>query len=204
MNRKNNNMTQHFTTSPQNTDRDAHIRDAQNAVIARMKSDPSKARSTVKTNGHIGEGLACHVTQGRFEIMLDMGRAMGGECAGLSPGFHGRAAIAACVAMAVKMLAARESVRFEAVDVSVEMDFDDAALFGLGSGHAAPLDTRIAIDVTTDAADSTVRGIVDQALAWDIWYLALRDPQQVSTRLSVHEPGGVPGEWRAQHGKKHQ
>ncbi|MBU2868035.1 OsmC family protein [Pacificibacter marinus] len=197
-------MTQHFTTSPQNTDRDAHIRDAQNAVIARMKSDPSKARSTVKTNGHISEGLACHVTQGRFEMMLDMGRAMGGECAGLSPGFHGRAAIAACVAMAVKMLAARESVRFEAVDVSVEMDFDDAALFGLGSGHAAPLDTRIAIDVTTDAADSTVRGIVDQALAWDIWYLALRDPQQVSTRLSVHEPGRVPGGRRAQHGKKHQ
>lgn len=192
-------MTQHLTASPQDMDRDAQIRDAQTAVIARMKSDPDKARSTIKTNGHIGEGLACHVTQGRFEMVLDMGKAMGGACAGLSPGFHGRAAIAACVAMAVKMLAARESVRFEAVDVSVEMDFDDAALFGLGSGNAAPLDTRIAIDVTTDADQSTVQDIVDQALAWDIWYLALRDPQQVSTRLSIHEPGHAPGGQRAQH-----
>lgn len=192
-------MTQHLTASPQAMDRDAQIRDAQAAVIARMKSDPDKARSTIKTNGHIGEGLACHVTQGRFEMVLDMGKAMGGACAGLSPGFHGRAAIAACVAMAVKMLAARESVRFEAVDVSVEMDFDDAALFGLGSGNAAPLDTRIAIDVTTDADQSTVQDIVDQALAWDIWYLALRDPQQVSTRLSVLEPGHAPGRQRAQH-----
>lgn len=186
-------MTQHLTASPKGMDRDAQIRDAQTAVIACMKSDPGKARSTIRTNGHIGEGLACHVTQGRFEMVLDMGRAMGGECAGLSPGFHGRAAIAACVAMAVKMLAARNSVRFEAVDVSVEMDFDDAALFGLGSGNAAPLDTRIAIDVTTDADESTVQDIVDQALAWDIWYLALRDPQQVSTRLSVHETGRAPG-----------
>lgn len=192
-------MTQHLTASPQAMDRDAEIRDAQAAVIARMKSDPDKARSTIKTNGHIGEGLACHVTQGRFEMVLDMGKAMGGACAGLSPGFHGRAAIAACVAMAVKMLAARESVRFEAVDVSVEMDFDDAALFGLGSGNAAPLDTRIAIDVRTDADECTVQDIVDQALAWDIWYLALRDPQQVSTRLSVLEPGHAPGRQRAQH-----
>ncbi len=185
-------MTRHFTAATQDTDRDAQIRAAQTAVIARMTVDLTKARSTIQTRGHIGEGLACRVTQGRFETVLDMGRAMGGDCAGLSPGFHGRGAIAACVAMAVKMLAARRSVRFEAVDVSVEMDFDDAALFGLGSGPAAPLDTRIGIDVTTDAADSIVREIVDQALAWDIWYLALRDPQQVSTRLSVHDTSRTP------------
>lgn len=192
-------MSKHVIPPTQATVGDTKIRVAQNAVIARMQSDPDKARSTLVTKGHVDDGLACHVTQGRFEMVLDMGRAMGGDCAGLSPGFHGRAAIAGCVAMAVKMLAARESVGFEAVDVSVEMDFDDAALFGLGSGRAAPLDTRIVIDVTTDAPESTVQDIVDQALAWDPWYLALRDPQQVSTRLSVHETGHAPGQQRAQH-----
>lgn len=173
----------------QGADRDAHIRDAQTAVMARMQADLAKAKSTVTTKGHVGEGLACRVTQGRFDAMLDLGKAMGGDCTGPSPGFFARAAIAGCVAIAVKMLAARKNVRFEAVDVTVETDFDDAALFGLGSGHAAPRDTRIGIDVITDAPEKTVREIVDQALAWDTWFLALRDPQQTTTRLSVRDTG---------------
>ena len=139
-------MTHQLKIPVQGTDRDAQIREAQNAVIARMLSDLSKARSTLLTTGRVGDGLACHVTQGRFEAVLDLGFAMGGECAGPSPGFFARAAIAGCVAMAVKMLAAREGFRFDNVDVTVETDFDDAALFGLGSGQAAPLETRIGIE----------------------------------------------------------
>lgn len=180
-------MTLHTNPLSVDTDRDARIRQAQTAVIARMQSDPGKARSTILTRGHVGDGLACRVTQGDFEALLDLGQAMGGDGSGPSPGFFARAAIAGCVAMAVKMLAAREGVRFEAVDVAVETDFDDAALFGLGTGKAAPLETRIGIEVTTDASKSVVRKFVDQALAWDPWYLALREPQQVSTHLSVRD-----------------
>ncbi len=111
---------------------------------------------------------------------------MGGGAAGPSPGFFARAAIVGCVAIAVKMLAARRGVAFRTVDVSVEMDSDDAALFGMGTGRAAPLETRIGIDITTDANDSIVRDIVDQALEMDPWFLALRDPQSVVTAISVH------------------
>lgn len=178
-------MTQGLKHPTEEMHREARIRAAQKAVIARMQSDPGKAKSTLVTTGHVGHGLACHVTQGRFEALLDLGKAMGGDCAGPSPGFFARAAIAGCVSMAIKMLAARESVHFEAVDVAVEMDFDDAALFGVGNGNAAPLETRIGIAVKTDAPDSMVEAIVDQALAWDPWFLALRDPQRVSTRLST-------------------
>jgi uncharacterized OsmC-like protein len=182
-------MTQQLTVSTDHTDRDLQIRIAQAAVIARMQSDIAKARSTLVTQGRVDEGLACRVTQGRFETVCDLGKAMGGNCEGPSPGFFARAAIAGCVAMAVKMLAARNGVRFDAVDVSVEMDFDDAALFGLGSGSAGPLETRIGIDISTDTPESAVRKIVDQALEWDPWYLALRNPQQVSTRLTVNDTG---------------
>ena len=185
-------MTHHLKIPVQGIDRDAQIRDAQNEVIARMQSELSKARSTIQTKGHIGDGLACHVTQGRFEAVLDLGIAMGGKCAGPSPGFFARAAIAGCVALAVKMLAAREGVRIENIEVIVETDFDDAGLFGLGSGQAAPLETRVGIDITTDAPEGTVRDVVNRALAWDPWYLALRDPQQVSTRLCVRDAGRTP------------
>ena len=130
-------------------DSNTHIQKAQHAVIARMEAAPEKAQSTLRTCGLVEDGLACRVTQGKFEALLDLGLAMGGTATGPSPGFCGRAAIAGCVAIAVKMLAAREGVAFSRVDVAVEMDFDDAALFGVGQGNAAPLATRVAVDIET-------------------------------------------------------
>lgn len=166
-------------------DRDAVIRNSQNNVIARMQEDSDKARSTIVTTGRIGEGLACTVTQGKFSTVTDLGRGMGGDAAGPSPGFHARVAIAGCVGMAVKMLAAREGLAFHAVEVTVETDFDDGALFGLGTASAAPVETRVSIHVESDAGEMAVTEIVDRALAMDPWYLALRDAQRVVPRLTV-------------------
>lgn len=165
---------------------DERIRSAQNSVVARMAANIAAARSTILTAGRVEDGLTCRVEQGKFNAVLDLGPGMGGGAAGPSPGFFARAAIVGCVAIAVKMLAARRGVAFRTVDVSVEMDSDDAALFGMGTGRAAPLETRIGIDITTDATDSIVRDIVDQALEMDPWFLALRDPQSVITAISVH------------------
>ena len=165
--------------------RDARIRDAQNAVIARMKKDPEKARSTLAVTGRVEEGLACKVTQGKFEAVLDLGPGMGGDAAGPSPGFFARAAIAGCVGIAIKMLAAREGRVFRSVDVTVETDFDDAALFGIGNGSAAPEETRVSIDISTEEEAAVARDIVDRALRMDPWFVALRDPQVVETSVAV-------------------
>ncbi|MCY1128493.1 OsmC family protein [Frigidibacter sp. RF13] len=178
-------MTQIHTLSKATSDRDLRIRTAQEAVIARMTAAPEKARSTLTTHGRVDEGLACRVSQGKFEATLDLGPGMGGDAAGPSPGFFARAAIVGCVAIAVKMLAARGGIRFEAVDVKVEMEFDDAALFGIGDGNAAPVATRILVAITTDADQGVVQDIVRRALDMDPWFLALRDPQKVSARVTL-------------------
>ncbi|SDL04271.1 OsmC family protein [Aliiruegeria lutimaris] len=123
--------------------RDRVIRKAQTAVIERIRADPVRARSTIRTTSHVGEGLACEVTQGPFSATLDLGKGTGSDAAGSSPGFFARAAIAGCVAIAVKMLAARNGVRFDNIDVAIETDFDDAALFGIDDGNAASVRTRV-------------------------------------------------------------
>lgn len=184
---KENEMIRKMTAAvPQHGTRDDRIRLAQNAVIARMTAIPDAARSTILTSGRVDDGLICRVEQGRFSAVLDLGPGMGGDAAGPSPGFFARAAIAGCVSIAVKMLAARSGVALDAVDVSVETDFDDAALFGLGSGKAAPLNTRIGIVVTSEAPEGRVQDIVDQALANAPWFRSLQDPQQISTHLTVN------------------
>ncbi|WP_172330650.1 OsmC family protein [Mangrovicoccus sp. HB161399] len=169
---------------------DARIREAQSRVIARMEADLSAARSTIVTTGEIGEGLACQVQQGRFSAVLDLGPGMGGTAAGPSPGFHARAAICGCVAIQVKMLAAREGLAFDRVLVTVETDFDDAALFGLGDGPAAPLETRVAIAIDSAEDSDRIEALVDRALEMDPWYMALRDRQRVRSTLSVRPAAG--------------
>ena len=168
---------------------DARIRDAQQAVIDRIAAAPEEARSTIRTTGEIGAGLACTVTQGKFTATTDLGPGMGGDAAGPSPGFFARAGIVGCVGIAVKMLAAREGVHFERVNVAIETDFDDAALFGIGPGGAAPTETRVSLDIVSEADPAVIDDIVARALAMDPWFLALRDPQSVATTIRVTAPG---------------
>lgn len=166
------------------TDRDTRIRNAQSRAIERMKADGNGAISTTVTTGVIREGLACQIRQGQFALLSDLGRGMGGDGSGPSPSFFARAAIAACVAMAIKMHAANEGRSFREVEVSVATDMCDLALWGIGDVGAAPLRTEISIDIETDEAPEVVVKIVETALARDPWYLALRDSQAIATKLT--------------------
>jgi uncharacterized OsmC-like protein len=56
---------------------------------------------------------------------------MGGEDAGPTPGYYARAGIVGCVAIGIKMAAARACYNFRRVDVRLECDFDDRAFYGL-------------------------------------------------------------------------
>ena len=161
------------------TERDAHIRASQNQVIERLSSNPAKAVTTLSMSGTADDGLTCRVQQGRHTALMDMGAAMGGEARGPSPGFHARAGIVGCVAIATKMAAAREGLAFRSVLVDLEMDSDDLAIFGLGGMNAAPIETRITIHIDTDEPEPVVADLVGRVLEMDPWFLALRDAQEV-------------------------
>lgn len=165
------------------SNRDHTIRDAQNLVIARLSANPGAARSTIVSSGHIDEGLTCKVQQGKFSAIMDLGRGMGGDAAGPSPGFFARAGIVGCVAIATKMAAARSGLSLRQVDVEVETDFDDLGLFGLGEAGAAPTETRITIVIDSDEEETEIRNLIAKVLEMDPWFLALRDAQQVKTSV---------------------
>ncbi|MDV7145738.1 OsmC family protein [Tropicimonas sp. TH_r6] len=171
-------------TGPRNpvpqAERDAHVRSCQEKVIQRLSTDPDRAVTTSTMSGTVGDGVACTVTQGRHSAVMDMGPAMGGEERGPSPGFFARAGIVGCVAIALKLAAAREGLTFRSVDIDLETTSDDLAIFGLGGGRAAPLETRITIHIDTDEPDDSVSDLIERVLEMDTWFLALRDPQNVS------------------------
>jgi uncharacterized OsmC-like protein len=166
--------------------RDLRIMTAQKRAATIMQNQPERAHSTTATKARVGEGLTCRIQQGKFDAIADLGPGMGGDAAGPSPSFYARAAIASCVAIAIKMLAATEGMTFHNVDVTVETDMDDLALFGIGSSSAAPLETRVAIQIESDEDASDVSKIVSTALARDPWYLALQHEQNVTSALAIN------------------
>jgi len=164
-------------------DHDAEMRDKQERVISIFRKKPGAAFSTNKATGHLGQGLACTVRQDGHEARMDMNRLLGGDESGPSPGFFIRAGLVGCVAIGIKMTAVREGVRIDALDVDVEMDFDDGAMFGLGTNTAAPLATRLTIRIDSPAPHAALEAMVARALAADPYFLALRDAQKVTAKL---------------------
>jgi uncharacterized OsmC-like protein len=166
--------------------RDLEIRAAQARAADIFRKKPDAAFSTKRASGHLNEGLVCTVRQGDYEVVADMPKVLGGLGSAPSPGFFVRAGLASCVAIGIKITAAREGIAVEAIDVDVDMDFDDSALLGMGGNTAAPLETRLTITVKSAAPWSEVTAMVQRALAADPFYLALRDAQNVKV-------GMVPG-----------
>jgi len=164
-------------------DRNAEIRAAQEQIIAQYREKPSEAFSTSSASARIENGLTCTFRQGDREAIMDMGKALGGDDKGPSPGFFIRAGLAGCLAMGIKLTAIREAIVLDAIDVDIEMDFDDGAMFGVGNNTAAPLATRFVITLQTSAPSANVTAMVERALAADPYYLALRDAQNVTARV---------------------
>jgi uncharacterized OsmC-like protein len=162
------------------------IRAAQDRVAEAFRRKPGMAFSTAKGSARVADGLLCHYRQDGREVSMDMGTVLGGAGAAPTPGFYFRAAVAGCVAIGIKMTAAREGIEIESVDVGIEMDFDDSAILGLGTHSAAPLETRLVISLRSREDGGKLNALVDHALAADPFFLALKDAQKVITTL---EPG---------------
>ncbi|WP_170425276.1 OsmC family protein [Ruegeria arenilitoris] len=162
------------------TPNDTHIQTCQNQVIKHLTENPAQSLSTTTITGSIHDGLQCQVTQGRHSVSMDMGKAMGGNASAPSPGFFAKAGMVGCIAIATRMTAAREGLSIRSVHVEVETETDTLAIFGLGGGNAAPLDTRVRIIIESDEPDAQIDALVNRVLSRDTWFLALRDAQPVT------------------------
>jgi len=164
---------------------DQEIRSAQEQLISTFDEDADAALGTVTAEASISNGLACRVSEGDHVTEVDMPVAFGGTATGPSPGFHARAAVASCVAIGIKSAAVRAGLNLETVNVRIEMDFDDSAIFHMGKNTAAPTATRLLVTIKSEHSDEELKSLVDDALEADPYFLALRDAQKVATTIAT-------------------
>lgn len=164
-------------------DKNTHAREAQLRAISIFEKRPERAQVVNRGSAEVREGLGCVFEQDGQRISVDMPKAIGGNEEAPSPGYFGRAAVCSCIAIGIKMTAARENLQLDAVRVGIEQDWDNRGVLAMEGASPVPSDTRIAIDVASPEAEEKVRSLVARALASDPWLLAFRDAQPVTSEL---------------------
>jgi uncharacterized OsmC-like protein len=164
--------------------RDPEIRAAIERVVSVFRRKPEAALSSKKASGRLEEGLVCRLTSDGPAVAMDMPKVLGGGESAPSPGYFIRAGLIGCVAIGIKLTAVREGIDIDAIDVDVEMDFDDGAMLAEGTNSAAPLETRLTIRIESAAPWDVVAAMVDRALDSDPYYLAFRDRQNIKADVA--------------------
>jgi uncharacterized OsmC-like protein len=116
------------------------------------------SRATIK------DGLTCEIREGNWTFTADMPEQAGGNAAGPTPGVFGRAALGSCLAIGYMMRAAMMDIVIAALEVEIQADYDDGALFGTAPGvPPGYLDIRYSVTVECDAPPEKIMLMLDEA-----------------------------------------
>lgn len=164
---------------------DEHIAKKLARVVNALEKKPAMALDTTVSNAVLTDGLKCTVVEGDRSMNIDMSPAIGGEGSGPSPGFLGRAALGSCVAIGLKIAALRAGITIDRISVTLEMDWDDRGLFGIGDAPAGATAIRLAIKVESPAAKEAVDAVIRDGLKNDPWLQTYIEAQTIEPVIEV-------------------
>ncbi len=163
-----------------------HIKAALDRAACTVRTRPAVGQRVYVSTAVVEDGLACRVQEKDHVIVADLPLSMGGENQGPSPSTLLRAALSSCVAMGVKMWAARHGVPVERVEVRVETGVDARGQFGVADEVTPGFESILThIDVVSPAHPERVAEIVETSLRFSPLVHALRQSQAIATKLSV-------------------
>jgi uncharacterized OsmC-like protein len=157
---------------------------AANTVAAK----PAVGQRTYVSTAVVEDGLTCRVREKDHFLTADLPPSMGGENKGPSPSTLLRAALSSCVAMGVKMWAARHGVALERVEVRVETDVDARGQFGVAADVTPGFQGFLThIAVVSPAPPDRIAEIVETSLRFSPLIDALRQSQAIETKLRIDQ-----------------
>jgi uncharacterized OsmC-like protein len=139
------------------------IKEAVNRSTKALSLKPSFGLGTGISKAKIINGLTCEITEGNHKLIADMPESAGGNAAGPTPGVYGRAALGSCLAIGYMMKASAMNIKIDSLEVEVQADYDDGALFGTSSAPPGYLEIRYTVTVESDAAEEEILQMLDIA-----------------------------------------
>jgi uncharacterized OsmC-like protein len=154
-------------------------------AIKAMRLRPSIAQHTFRSAAHVGNTLKCTYTEGEWNLEMDVTEAMGGDRSAPSPGVLSRAALTGCLAIGLKISACRFGIPIESVNVGLEVDCDERAIFGLDGIPPGYKEFRLKIDVVSSARAEVVSKVVDDTLECSPLLDLFRRAQAIKVELAI-------------------
>src|ERR1700759_3591655 len=125
-------------------------------VSETLTKRPAFGLGTGISKATIKNGLTCEVSEGSWTIIADMQEQAGGNAAGPTPGVFGRAALGSCLAIGYMMRAAAKNIPVAGIEVEVQADYDDGALFGTSAVPPGYLQIRYIVTIDSEAPEETI------------------------------------------------
>ncbi len=138
------------------------IKTAFQRTVKALSLRPSMGHGTGISKARIVKGLTCEVEEGPWRLIADMPEQAGGSASGPTPGVFGRAALGSCLAIGYMMYAAKLEVPIAKLEVEVEADYDDGALFGVTDVPPGYLEVRYTVTVESSAPRTDVLRVLDE------------------------------------------
>ena len=139
------------------------IKRAFERTVKALSLKPSLGYGTGISKTRIRDGLTCEIQEGSWKFMADMPSAAGGENLAPTPGVYGRAALGSCLAIGYMMRAAKMGITVESLEVEVQADYDDGALFGTAEKDPGYSEVRYIVTIESAASEQDILKLIDEA-----------------------------------------
>ncbi|WP_242156845.1 OsmC family protein [Aestuariivivens sediminis] len=108
----------------------------------------------------IVNGLSCETREGDWVFKTDMSKQVGGSATASSPGALGRAALGSCLAIGFMLWASKLDIAIDSLEVEIQADYDDGALFGTSDNYPGYLEIRYLVRVKSPASREDVEHLI--------------------------------------------
>ncbi len=139
------------------------IRDAFERMQHVFAKRPAVAHATATMRARVIDGLRCEAREDDWLLSLDMPVEAGGTNWGATPGVHGRAALASCLAIGYSIELARAGIQARSVEVEVQVDYDNRGILGMDNIRPGYLKVTHTLYLETDAPLEIVQPALERA-----------------------------------------
>ncbi|MCB1743020.1 MAG: OsmC family protein [Gammaproteobacteria bacterium] len=140
-----------------------HLKEIAERNVRLLELRPERGHLTAVTRARIDVGLRCEISEGDWRLAADLPGKAGGNDSAPTPGMLGRGALASCLAMGIRIWAARMEVPLDSVEVEVQADFDARGELGFPGVTAGYQAIRSIVRITSPAPAARVSELLERA-----------------------------------------